>query len=270
MAPLVRLLVLVLLLAGAALAPAPARADLVDLIRERGTLRVGMAESPPWQAPDPETGRYEGFNVDLAQRVADLMEVELEIVPETWSTLIPGLKAGRFDVVFANLFATPKRALSVSFTEPYATYGFHVAVAAEGGAERFAALEADGVTFAALAGSAEERHARELFPAATVLPLAGGGMAAALSAVSEGRAEAALVDPGTFRIVATRDPDLVAGLRLVNGEDALLKPVGLSYAVRPEDVHMLHFLDTFIRDLVGSGEARALRDRWFEKLARSG
>ena len=89
-----------------------------------------MAESPPWQSPNPASGEYEGFNVDMAKRVAEVMEVKLEIVPATWSTLIPGLEAKQYDVVFANLFATPKRALVVNFTEPYSNYGFHVVVTA--------------------------------------------------------------------------------------------------------------------------------------------
>ena len=98
-----------LLLAGAA------QGDEIADIKARGTLKVGMAESPPWQSPDPASGEYEGFNVDMAKRVAEVMEVKLEIVPATWSTLIPGLEAKQYDVVFANLFATPKRALVVNF-----------------------------------------------------------------------------------------------------------------------------------------------------------
>src|SRR3712207_848144 len=84
----------------ASAAPPPARAqqptDLVKEIQARGTLKVGMAESPPWQSPNPKTGQYEGFNVDMAQRVAGIMGVELEIVPATWSTLIPGLEAKQY------------------------------------------------------------------------------------------------------------------------------------------------------------------------------
>ena len=105
-----------------------AMADLIPAIQDRGVLKVGMAESPPWQSPNPASGEYEGFNVDLAQRAADLMGVKLEVVPATWSTLIPGLSAKQYDVVFANLFATPQRALVVNFTEPYSTYGFHIVV----------------------------------------------------------------------------------------------------------------------------------------------
>ena len=55
---------------------------------------------------------------------------------------------------------------------------------------------------------------------------------------------------------------------MLNGEDDLLKPVGLAYAVRTEDMHMLQFLNTFIRDIVRNGETVTLRDQWFDELAR--
>ena len=80
---------------GLTLALGTARAEEADLVKEiqgRGSLKVGMAESPPWQSPNPKSGEYEGFNVDLAKRAADVMGVKLEIVPATWSTLIPGLR----------------------------------------------------------------------------------------------------------------------------------------------------------------------------------
>ena len=87
----------VVALALAALSVATASADLIKEIQERGVFKVGMAESPPWQSPNPESGEYEGFNVDMAKRVAELMGVELQIVPATWATLIPGLEAKAAD-----------------------------------------------------------------------------------------------------------------------------------------------------------------------------
>lgn len=248
-------------------AAVPAHADLIKEIQDRGTLRVGMAESPPWQSPDPASGDYQGFNVDLATRVAGIMGVKLEIVPATWATLVPGLEAGQYDVVFANLFATPQRALVVNFTEPYSTYGFHVAVAADSEIQSVDQLNSADVTFVGMSGTVEETYPKEVFPEATVRGIATGDVAAWIGEVAMGQADAAFVDPGTYRILTTKNPELGERLRLLNGEDALLKPVGLSYAVRPADTHMLEFLNTFIRDVVRNGENVTLRDQWFEKLA---
>ena len=56
---------------------------------------------------------------------------------------------------------------------------------------------------------------------------------------------------------------------MLNDEDHLLKPVGLAYAVRPEDMHMLQFLNTFLRDFVRNREHITLRDHWFDLLAQA-
>ena len=148
---------------------APASADLLKEIRDRGVFRVGMAETQPWQAPNPETGTYEGINVELAERAAKIMGVKLEIVPATWATLVPGLEANQFDAVFANLFATPERALVVDFTEPYFTFGFHVVVTANSKIQSLADLDSPELsTFVGQSGTVEESYPKEMFPKAKV------------------------------------------------------------------------------------------------------
>jgi polar amino acid transport system substrate-binding protein len=263
--------------AGAALAlglgATPARAQSADLVKEvqaRGVLKVGMAESPPWQSPNPKTGAYEGFNVDMANRVAGIMGVKLEIVPATWSTLVPGLEAKQYDVIFANLFATPQRALVVNFTEPYSTYGFHVMVNSGADVQAMEGLNRPEVTFVGMSGTVEESYPKELFPQATVKGIVTNDVATWVGEVASGRATAAFLDPGTYRILKAKNPNIEKRLRPLNGEDALVKPVGLAYAVRAdlESYHMLNFLNTFIRDFVRNGENVTLRDKWFDELAK--
>lgn len=270
-----RLLLASTLALGAAVLPglasAPARAQAADLVAEiqgRGTLKVGMAESPPWQSPNPASGEYEGFNVDLAKRVAEVMGVKLEIVPATWATLIPGLLAKQYDVVFANLFATPQRALVVDFTQPYSTYGFHIVVNKDAKVQSMDQLNDAAVTFVGMSGTVEESYPKELYPQAQVKGIVTNDVAAWIGEVAAGRADAAFLDPGTYRLLKGKNPNLEGRLRLLNGEDALVKPVGLAYAVRPGDAHMLAFLNTFIDDVVRNGENVSLRDRWFDQLAK--
>lgn len=242
--------------------------DLVRAVQTRGVLKVGMAESPPWQAPNPKTGEYEGFNVELAERVAKIMGVKLEIVPASWSTLVPGLSSKQYDVVFANLFATPPRALVVNFTDPYATYGFHVVVGANSPVKSLDQLNDPKVTFVGMSGTVEESYPKELYPQAQVRGMVTTDVAAWIGEVASGRADAAFLDPGTMRILKAKSPALERRLRVLNTEDKLLKPVGLAYAVRPEDTHMLNFLNTFIRDFVRNGEDGPLRDKWFDAMAQ--
>lgn len=239
----------------------------IDRIVESGVLRIGVAEGPPYQFPDPATGDYVGLNIDLAQEVATIMGVELEIVPATWATLVTGLEVGQYDVIFANLFATPERALSVAFTEPYDTYGFHVAVKSDSALASVDDLNDPAVSFAGVAGTVEAQYPKELFPNAVVNELVTDQAGVGFTSVVSGQSTAVFVDPGFFRILTSQNPDMAAQLKLLNGEDALLKPVSLAYAVRHEDQDLLGFLNTFIQDRVANGVIEAGRNAWFDRIA---
>ncbi len=252
----------------AATAGAAAAQGLIDQIQERGTLRIGVAEGPPYQYPDPMSGEYVGLNIDLANEVAAIMGVELEIVPASWATLVTGLEVDQYDVVFANLFATPQRALAVAFTDAYDTYGFHVMVSADSDIQTLEDVDSPDVTFAGVAGTVEAQYPRELFPAAEVQELVTDQANAGATAVLSGQADAVLVDPGLYRILTSQNPAMVERTRLVNGEDNLLKPVSLSYAVEHGDQDMLNFLNVFIRDKVANAAITPARDAWFDRMAR--
>ena len=255
-------------LAAATLAAGAGHAQgLIREVIDRGTLRVGVAEGPPYQYPDAMTGEYVGLNVDLAREVAAIMGVELEIVPATWATLVTGLEVEQYDVIFANLFATPQRALSVAFTDAYDTYGFHVMVRADSDIQTLEDLNSPDVSFAGVAGTVEASYPPELFPEAVVNELVTEQANAGTTSVLSGQSDAVLVDPGLYRILSSQNPDIVEQVRLVNGEDALLKPVSLSYAVRHDDVDMLNFLNVFIRDKVANAAIAPARDAWFDTIA---
>ena len=156
------------LAAGLAATGAAIAQELLKEVQDRGTLRVGVAEGPPYQYPDPMTGDYVGLNIDLAEEVAGILGVELEAVPATWATLVTGLDVDRYDVIFANLFATTERAVTVAFTDAYDPYGFHVMVAADSDIRTLEDLDDPGVSFAGVAGTVEASYPPELFPEASV------------------------------------------------------------------------------------------------------
>jgi ABC-type amino acid transport substrate-binding protein len=239
----------------------------IQEIRDRGVLRIGVAEGPPYQFPDPTTGEWVGMNIDLANQVAEIMGVRLEIVPATWATLVTGLEVGQYDVIFANLFATPERALSVAFTDPYDTYGFHVMVRADSPLDSLDDLDDPSVSFAGVAGTVEAQYPRELFPNATVNELVTDQAGVGFTAVVSGQSTASFVDPGYMRILQSQNPDLFAQLKLLNGEDELLKPVSLSYAVQYDDQDLLGFLNVFIRDRAANNVLVPLRNEWFDRMA---
>jgi len=99
----------------------PAKADLSDILSS-GTVKIGVPESfPPFGALGAE-GEYEGYDIDVANLVAENLDVELELVPVTSKQRIPFLETDRVDLVISSMGANPERAKSIWFSSAYAPF----------------------------------------------------------------------------------------------------------------------------------------------------
>lgn len=90
----------------------------LEQIMKRGVLRVGMDTFVPWAMKD-KTGKFIGFEIDVARQLAEDMGVDVEFVPTKWAGIIPALLTGKFDVLIGGMGIRTKRALKVNFTIPY-------------------------------------------------------------------------------------------------------------------------------------------------------
>lgn len=88
-------------------------------VQDRGELRVGVAIAPPMTVR--EGGKLGGPNLIPLQHLADELGVKLSPVSATWSNIVAGLQADRYDVA-ANLDSTLERAKSIQFSDPVYEY----------------------------------------------------------------------------------------------------------------------------------------------------
>ena len=73
--------------------------DLLDQVKQRGTLRIGLEGTfPPINSKAP-SGELVGYDVDIAKAVAARLGVKPEFVTTEWSGIIAGLQANKFDVI---------------------------------------------------------------------------------------------------------------------------------------------------------------------------
>ncbi|MDT8273609.1 MAG: transporter substrate-binding domain-containing protein, partial [Desulfomonilia bacterium] len=75
---------------------------------KQGVLRVGMSTFVPWAMKDKE-GNLIGFEIDVAQRLARDMGVDVEFIPTKWSGIIPALLTGKFDIIIGGMGIRPER-----------------------------------------------------------------------------------------------------------------------------------------------------------------
>ncbi len=115
-----------LILAGCA-APPPAAApaveaekDVLDIIRERGVMRVSTdANYAPQSYFDEQTKTWTGFDIDVAYEVGRRLGVQVEFVTPDWSAITAGNWARRWDVSIGSMTITPEREKVLDFTPPY-------------------------------------------------------------------------------------------------------------------------------------------------------
>lgn len=87
--------------------------------RDRGVLRVGYANEAPFAYMDQDRGRLTGEAPEIAREVAGRLGIgRVEGVLTEFGALIPGLKAGRFDVIAAGMYITPQRCREIAFSNP--------------------------------------------------------------------------------------------------------------------------------------------------------
>ncbi len=127
--PVILAVVLSLSLSGAALAgklqQQLVQESTIEHIMKRGVMRVGMDTFVPWAMKD-KTGKFIGFEIDVATQLAKDMGVKVEFVPTKWAGIIPALLTGKFDVIIGGMGIRPKRALKVNFTLPYDYSGMSI------------------------------------------------------------------------------------------------------------------------------------------------
>jgi polar amino acid transport system substrate-binding protein len=90
----------------------------IETIIKRGVLRVGMSTFVPWAMKD-KTGKFIGFEIEVATRLAKDTGVKVEFIPTKWDGIIPALLTGKFDVIIGGMTIRPDRNLKVNFTIPY-------------------------------------------------------------------------------------------------------------------------------------------------------
>src|SRR5262245_55014538 len=82
---------------------------------------AGDAEGgAPYVMPDPRNpAAIVGFEVDIANALADRMGRKARFVQNQWDGLVPGLERGEYNVVINGLEITPERAEKINFSIPY-------------------------------------------------------------------------------------------------------------------------------------------------------
>lgn len=227
-----------------AMSAVPASAsDTIRAIKSAGALKVCVAESRPLAVRDPATGKWSGYNIKMAEDLAGVLGVKLELVDAPYATIITALQGKQCDVVMAPLFANAERAQVVAFTDFYSSQGLKVVVPETSKFKTWEDLDSPNVTFAAAAGTQEEAYIKRAFPKAKLKSVVSESSYTFFLEVASGRADAALPDGNSAATFLSENPQMK--LKVLQPERTA-NPTGRAYATRPDDWHFVNFLNIWL------------------------
>ena len=93
-----------------------------DKIIQKGELVVGLsADYAPYEFHAKVDGedKIVGFDISIAQKIADDLGVKLKIEELGFDALLGALKTGKIDMVISGMSPTPERLKEVAFSQPY-------------------------------------------------------------------------------------------------------------------------------------------------------
>jgi polar amino acid transport system substrate-binding protein len=159
------LLVLALGVAGLLVVRQSGTTNTLAEIRRTGVVRIGIANEAPYGYLDTERGIVTGEAPELARVVFRRMGIhEIEVITTDFGSLIPGLQAGRFDVIAAGMYITPQRCKQIAFSNP--TYRIGEAFVVARGNPRelhsYDDVRRTNARLAVVAGAIELSYAKQL------------------------------------------------------------------------------------------------------------
>lgn len=110
-----------------AVGPAAAQDFKAGLVNA-DTITVGTSGSaPPFSMTGP-TGELEGFDIEVANKIAEALGVSVKLEQLDFAGLLPGLTSGQFDMIASGVTRTPERLASTDFflLSPYIVNGVAV------------------------------------------------------------------------------------------------------------------------------------------------
>ncbi|MFY9287600.1 MAG: transporter substrate-binding domain-containing protein [Alphaproteobacteria bacterium] len=231
--------------------------SVYERVINSGILRCGYFPEAPFTIIDPNTGKKSGIAVEIAEKIADELNVKIEWVSaENFGALTEDLRNGRYDAICASTFNMP-RAGRIDYTIPYA----YVPVFAytQKGRQDFDGkldqLDWSKIYLAAIDGEGPTIAAQKRMPDAkfVVLPPA-SQLAELLTTVVDKKADMAFVIPSIFKQFDHYNPGKLQKV----ATDKPFYVFNVGFGLKPEEAGLKNVFDFIIRNMMTNGQLEAL------------
>jgi len=225
----------------------PAFSSVLDEIVQNGILKVGTTgDFPGWSFKNPETNEYEGFDIDVAKKLASDMGVDVEFVPTDWKNLVSGVVSSKYHMT-SSASITAKRALTAGYTNSYYGTGTVAMTLAKNNSKinNWESID-ESKSIAVTMGTVFENEAKKSFPNSKIIAVE--APAREYQEVLSGRADVSL----TSKVDALKLVTLYPELSIVNLDEPKNAKL-FAILVPREDQEWINFINHWIADQKNKG-----------------
>ena len=91
-----------------------------EKIKKNNEIKVGLcAAYPPFESRNENTGKLEGFDIDLANALANELNIEANIIDAEWQALLGGLIKGDYDILITCMSKKEASVKNVNMSDVY-------------------------------------------------------------------------------------------------------------------------------------------------------
>lgn len=234
-------------------------ASTLERARQDGFIRVGFANEAPFGFATPE-GKLTGEAPEVAKAVLKAIGIpQVDGVLTEFGSLIPGLKAKRFDIIAAGMFITPKRCAEIAFSDP--SYGIGQAMLVKAGNPKkivdYGSIVANkDLKLAVMAGAVEAGYAKDAgVPQVQLVVLP--DQSSLLAAVQAGRADAAALTALSIGNMAKKGEGVESTKPFGEVAGKSVKGHG-GFGFRKEDKELYKAFNDQLKKFIGTPEHIAL------------
>ena len=256
--------------AAAADGPCAGAADLLKKVCDSGKLTVSTDPAyPPQSSLNEQTGKYEGFDIDVATEIAKRLGVDVAWETPAWDVITAGSLNGRWDTTVGSMTPTNDRQKVLYFTEPYNYTPAVVVVGADNNDVTDLSTDLDGKKIGVCAGCTYDQYLQK--------NLAIDGYTfdfiiddaqisgydtdtTALEDLANGRLDAVITS------VTTAQGYIDAGnpVKIV-GDPVFYEPlsVGFDKSSDPSSESLFNAVDGIVKDMHADGTLTDLSEKWY-------
>jgi polar amino acid transport system substrate-binding protein len=231
----------------------------LERAKAQGFIRVGFANEAPFGYATPD-GKLTGEAPEVAKAVLAKMGIaQVDGVLTEFGSLIPGLKAGRFDIIAAGMFINPKRCAEIAFSEP--SYGIGQAMLVTKGNPKavkdFSTFAGNkDLKLAVMSGAVEVGYAKDAgVPEGQLVVLP--DQSSLLAAVQSGRADGAALTALSIADMAKKGENVESTTPFGEVAGKSVKGHG-GFGFRKEDKDLYDAFNAELKKFIGSPEHIAL------------